>query len=434
MPAHPVLSQVVLGYSPIINRQHSVLATRLTIAPHPPDASPDLAALFLALDEVWPPADGAGAGGARQGALKLTLRPLDAAGSAGTANPAVAVAKAPAPVSLNIAGEALLQSVLQAAPAPHRMIEVPAFMAGDPAYASTLRELHAAGAVMLIKGRPLKPMAPEVLACFAHSIVELADDRRTSAAPPAGARKVSTVYSGARTRADAVTAFERGAVALLGWQFDDPAPAANARVAVPPNVSVVMELIQGVDKEWPASKLEATLKRDPLLGYKLLRYLNSPAFGMSVEITSFGHALMMVGHQRLKRWLVLLLTSTSKDTRAKPIIHAAVRRGLILEELVRSQNNAELSGELFICGVFSLLDRLLQLPLAELLNAVPLSEPLQMALRGAGGPYLPYLDLVRAIESEALFDIRAKAEALFLSQAEVNSALLNALRDGQQLD
>jgi len=434
MQSHPVLSQVALGYSPMINRQHSVVATRLTIFPQPADALPDSAELFRALDEVWPPAAGTAAADGTAGDLNLTLRPLDAAVSANSATAPVAAANAHAPLSLNIAGEALLQSVLQATPAPHRMIEVPAFMAADPAYASTLRELHAAGAVMLIKGRPLKPLAPDVLACFAHSIVELADDRRTTAPAPAGLRKVSSVYAGARTRADAATAFERGAVALLGWQLDDPAPAANGRVTVPPDVTVVLELIQGVDKEWPASKLEVTLKRDPMLSYKLLRYLNSPAFGMSVEITSFGHALMMLGHQRLKRWLVLLLTSTSKDARAKPITHAAVRRGLILEELVRSQNNAELSGELFICGVFSLLDRLLQLPVAELLKSVPLSEPVQMALSGAGGPYLPYLELVRAIEGEAVFDIRANAEALFLSQAEVNTALLKALRAGQLLD
>jgi c-di-GMP phosphodiesterase len=58
----------------------------------------------------------------------------------------------------------------------------------------------------------------------------------------------------------------------------------------------------------------------------------------------------------------------------------------------------------------------------------------QQALRGEGGPYLPYLELVRAIEQEAVFDIRERAEALMLGMATVNRAVLMALRAARQLD
>ena len=78
------------------------------------------------------------------------------------------------------------------------------------------------------------------------------------------------------------------------------------------------------------------LKRDPTLAFRLMRYLNSPAFGLSVEINSFGHALMLLGYQRLKRWLALLLASASTDVNMKPVMYAAVRRGLLMEELVRA--------------------------------------------------------------------------------------------------
>jgi EAL and modified HD-GYP domain-containing signal transduction protein len=47
---------------------------------------------------------------------------------------------------------------------------------------------------------------------------------------------------------------------------------------------------------------------------------------------------------------------------------------------------------------------------------------------------MPYLQLVRAIEQESLFDIRDHAEALMLGTAAVNRALLLALRAGRQLD
>ncbi len=429
MQDHPVLGQVALGYSPMIDRQRAVVATRLTVFPEPPDATPDAQALLLALDEVWPPAEGGSE-------LKLSLRPLDP-GQPGRAGPAGASGPGAAPrppLCLNIASESLLKGVMAVGPGVHRMLEIPAFMAVDPAYAPQLRSLHAQGAVLLVKGRPLTPLPADVLACFAHSVMELGDDRRSLAAPTPGVRQVSSVYAGIRTSAEATTAFERGAVAVLGWPHDDPPPRASGRSRVTADVTTVLELIQGVDAELPVARLEATLKRDPTLAFRLMRYLNSPAFGLSVEINSFGHALMLLGYQRLKRWLVLLLASASKDAKARPVMHAAVRRGLIMEELVRPQGDRDLAGEMFICGVFSLLDRLLDQPFDELLANVPVPDRVQQALRGDGGPHQPYLDLVRAIEGESLFDIRDSAEKLFLSPAEINRALLLGLRAARQLD
>ncbi len=405
MQDHPVLDQVILGYSPMTDRQSAVVGTRLTVFPDRPDVTPDAAALLAALDTAWPAAEGQAAD-----------------------------AKQRAPLLLNIAGEALLQAVMAANPGRHRLLEVPAFMAGDTANVALLQALQAQGVALLIKGRPLAPLPPQVLACFTHAVLELGDDRRLQVPPTPGGRPVTSVYAGIRTSADAQLAFERGAIGVLGWPHDDPVPAAGNRNKVGSDVSVVMELIQGVDAELPVARLEATLKRDPALGFRLMRYLNSPAFGLSVEINSFGHALMLLGHERLKRWLVLLLASASKEARARPLLHCAVRRGLVMEELVRPQQDRDLSGEMFICGVFSLLDRLLQQPFDELLSSVPVPERVQQALRGDGGPHLPYLDLVRAIEAESVFDIRACTEGLFLSPGEVNRALLTALRTARSLD
>ena len=428
MKEHPVLGRLVLGYSPMIDRQRAVVATRMTVFPQPGEAVPDGAALLAALHEVWP-AD------AVSGDIQPTLRPLDPGGAAARGLAAGAAAPTMAhPVSLNIAGEALLRAVMESRPPPHLMIEVPAFMATDSAHTGTLRELRQAGSVLLIKGRPLVPVPPEVLACFSHSIVELGEERRSGPASAPGVRQVSTVQAGTRTAADVEQAFQRGAVAALGWPFDDPAPKAGGRSTVATDIQVVLELIQGVDRELPVARLDAILKRDPTLAYRLLRYLNSPAFGLSAEISSFSHAIMMLGYQRLKRWLALLLASSSKSANAKPLLHAAVRRGLMLEALARSNGDEEMRGEMFFCGVFSLLDRMLQQPFGELLSKVPVPERVRQTLLGGGGPYEPYLELVRAVEQESVFDIRECTERLLLGPAEVNRALLVAMRGARQLD
>lgn len=402
MTDHAVLGQVTLGYCPMVDRQRAIIGTRLTVFPERPDAAPDPAALLAALHEVWP---------AQEGDAKPAL-------------------------CLNLAGEALLKAMLQAKPGAQTMVEVPAFMAGDPANAQALQALRASGATLVIKGRPLAPLPAPLLPLFTHCIVELEEDRRAGAPAPAGvSRTVTTIQAGLRSSADFELAFQRGAAAVLGWTWDDPPPRPLGRTAVPTDIKTVMDLINGVERELSVPQLEGVLRRDPTLAFRLMRYLNSPAFGLTLEINSFGHALMLLGHQRLKRWLALLLASSAKGVNAKPLMYAAVRRGLLMEELARaSGGDAEMRSEMFICGVFSLLDRLLNQPMKELLPTVPVPERVAQALRDDAGPYAPMLHLVQAVELGTVFDIREKAEVLLLGPAVINRAVLAALNAARQLD
>jgi EAL and modified HD-GYP domain-containing signal transduction protein len=307
-------------------------------------------------------------------------------------------------------------------------------MACDAVNSEALQAMHAHGSTLLIKGRPLSPLPREVLPCFAYSIIDLADERRDGTPPPGGAtRTIPHIQSGVRTLADMELAFQRGAIAVLGWPIDDVA-ASNGKNGSRPELQFIVELINRVDREEPADRLEAVLKTDPTLAFRLMRYINSPAFGLSVEINSFRHAIMVLGYNRLKRWLALLLASASKDPNVKPVMYAAVRRGLLMEEFGRHTTDADQRGEMFICGVFSLLDRLMGQPLADLMQSIPVPESVRQALVDQSGPYHAQLELVRAVEAESVYDIRAAAEATMLGLPEVNRAVLRALAGAKQLD
>lgn len=411
MQDHPVLGQVALGYVPVVDAQRQIVCTRLSVLPTRADAPPDLTALATVLDEVWPPGSAP--------ALALSLK---GESEAPGARPASAAWPA---LWLHLANETALAAALRERGRPQWLLEVPAFLAADAAWADALQARHGEGAALAVSGRLLAPLDPQVAACFTHCVAE----SRAEALP--GALRVHPRVR----RADAMqAAFDGGAQALVGWPQDDEVAASSARRTPPPDVQAVMALIDGVNREAPVGQLEPLLKRDPTLAFRLMRYLNSPAFGLSVEINSLGHALMLLGYQRLKRWLAVLLASSSKGVNAKALMFMAVRRGLILEELVRAQKDSELSGEMFLCGVFSLLDRLLAQPLPDLLSNVPVPERVQQALIGATGPHRPYLELVQALEADALFEIRERSEALMLSLGEVNRALLAALKSARQLD
>ncbi len=397
-----ILGQVALGYSPFVDRNRAVTATRLTVFPLKPDVELDASQLLHAVGSVWP------ADGAR--------------------------------VSLNVASESLLHDLLVAQPSTNLMIEIPAFMVSDPANAEAILALHKHGSVMLLKGRPLQELPRELLPCFKYSIIDLADDRRSSEGAhsnaAAASRVIQHVQAGVGSVADMEACFSRGAAAVLGWPIDDALTAsmAGGKPAGQTEMHVIVDLINKVDKQEPIEKLEASLKRDPSLAFKLMRFIISPAFGLSVEISSFRHAIMMLGYQRLKRWLALLLATASKDTNLKPVMFAAVRRGLLMEELARSSGDEEMRNEMFICGVFSLLDRMFRQPFAELMRTIPVPERVYQALVDGTGPYQPYFELVRAVEAESLFDFRAAADNLMMSVSEINRAELRALTAAAQLD
>jgi EAL and modified HD-GYP domain-containing signal transduction protein len=416
----PALGQLTIGYCPMMDRQRSVVAVRLTVFPERADAPPDAAPLLQALNQVFPPPDAA---------LALTLRELESAPAGAGAPPGGGT-----PVLLNIASERMLDAVLADPPPVHVMLEVPAFMVADPARAPVLRALRAGGHVLAIKGRPVSELPRDLLPCFRHAIVDLADDRRgPNPGPAAAARTISTVSSGVHKSADLEAAWALGAQAAIGWPIEDDLPKAGGR-SIPPDLRGIVELMNRVDRDEPAERMEHVLKADPTLAFRLMRYINSAAFGLRVEVTSFKHALMLLGYSKLKRWLALLLASGSKDQALRPVMYAAVRRGLIMEELARSSGDDEMRGEMFICGVFSLLDRMMRQPFDELLKSVPVQERVQASLMTEDGPYTRHLELVRAMEQGSAVDIREHGEQLLLAPTEINRALFAGLAAARELD
>ncbi|MGH6646132.1 EAL and HDOD domain-containing protein [Aquabacterium sp.] len=402
MTDHPILGQIALAYCPVIDRNRSVTATRLTVFPLNRGGKLDSAALLAAVGEAWP------VGGPQ--------------------------------IWLNVLSEGLLHDLIAAQPATHILMEIPSFMACEPESSAPICTLHANGNLLLLKGRPLRELPREVLPCFKYSIIDYDDDRRvdpitgsSNSSPEGVIRTIGHVQSGIRTVDAMENAFRRGATAVLGWPIDD-AIEVSTRPTDQPALQVIVLLIDQVHKQADIEDLEKTLKRDPPLAYKLMRFINSPAFGLSVEISSFRHAIMILGYQRLKRWLALLLATASKDPNMRPVMFAAVRRGLLMEELSRGSGDNELSNELFICGVFSLLDRMFRQPFSELLKTIPVPERVFQVLVDGTGPYAPYVNLVKAMEGQTLDEIREGADALMMSFGDINGAMLRAMNAGAQLD
>jgi c-di-GMP phosphodiesterase len=149
----------------------------------------------------------------------------------------------------------------------------------------------------------------------------------------------------------------------------------------------LLALLALLARDADTAELEQLLKQDPALSFQLLKLVNSAAFHVSVEITSFAQAIHVLGRRQLQRWLQLLLYARQgPDGPPNLLLPMAALRGAQLESLSRDDGGDRDAQDLaFMCGAFSLLDRLFATPMQEIIGALRLpTHVLDALLRREG--------------------------------------------------
>ena len=209
-----------------------------------------------------------------------------------------------------------------------------------------------------------------------------------------------------------------------GWFFFNGNPPAKELAA---NHAQIIRLLNLVRNNGDIREIENVLKQDVALSYKLLRYINSPGFGLMVEIQSFRHAVSILGYDKLNKWLSLLLVTASRDPGAPAMMQTAIARGRFMEQIGAHFFDEEGCENLFITGAFSMLSILLGTSMQAILDEMLLPEPIIDALLLDQGDYAQFLHLACACES---FDPNALIQAandLQLAPEQINQAQLVAL-------
>lgn len=190
--------------------------------------------------------------------------------------------------------------------------------------------------------------------------------------------------------------------------------------------TTILQLMEMIRKNADIQQLETVVKRDAALAYKLLRYINSAGFGMRTEVQSLKHAVTILGYSPLYRWLSLLLATASSSGSSPVLLETAIVRGRFAELLGQPYMSKTDAENLFISGMFSLLDRLLGLSMSEVLSSIQLPEAVSEALISRSGIYGPYLALAEACELNSML-VGSLAESLRIKPIDVNKAHLSAL-------
>jgi c-di-GMP-related signal transduction protein len=231
------------------------------------------------------------------------------------------------------------------------------------------------------------------------------------------AEKVETTQQHDMLKALGITLFQ-------GYWFAKPVLVEGQTIR--PAQATILQLINLVRNQASTQEIEEVLKRDPTLSFNLLRFINSAGFGLRTEVTSFKHAVMLLGLKKLFKWAALLLTTSHGDV-PPAVGSTAVVRGRLMELLCADSVGQEEADNAFVVGVFSLLDTLLGMPLPAALATLSLPATVTDALLYGTGPLAPFLALAQACESGDDNVFAQTTQQLGLQSNQVNWAHLQAL-------
>ncbi len=155
--------------------------------------------------------------------------------------------------------------------------------------------------------------------------------------------------------------------------------------SMPANRLVILSLLAKLqDPNADIEELEQLIVQDVSLTYRLLRFINSAAFALGKEVESVHRALILIGTNTIKKWVNLLLLARIDD-KPRELMRTALIRGRMCELLADLHNHPRDRDQYFTCGLFSVLDALMDRPMAELLAELPLNNEVKLALLESEG-------------------------------------------------
>ncbi|MDP1526905.1 MAG: HDOD domain-containing protein [Rhodocyclaceae bacterium] len=243
----------------------------------------------------------------------------------------------------------------------------------------------------------------------------------------------------AAAAADATLEPARAVLSAAGYTLvssDDVAQTVQTIAAAAPQKkeastrSLLLKLMTLVTSDADTDEIEALIKRDPNLSYQLLKLVNSVAFAPGKKITSFGQAIALLGRRQLQRWLQLLLYARQAGSQhASPLLPRAAQRAGLMEALAKRQGLArEMRDHAFMVGMFSLLDQLFGMPVAEVIAPLNLPDPVVQGLTTGEGSLGGLLAIVVASDGLPTPALGERIARLGIAREDWAAAQVEALR------
>jgi EAL and modified HD-GYP domain-containing signal transduction protein len=182
--------------------------------------------------------------------------------------------------------------------------------------------------------------------------------------------------------------------------------------------------------------LEDLVKHDAALCFRILRTVNSAGFGLRGTVTSIREALLLLGRDTVRRWASLWGLAGLNERAHTELVLIATVRARFCEVIAETLRDEEIGPQAFLAGLCSLLDAILERPMADVLAGLPVSSELKGALLGTdpGSALRKLLDCAAAYERGHWQRALDAAASLGIDHARLPLAYEDALHWSRELD
>jgi EAL and modified HD-GYP domain-containing signal transduction protein len=331
---------------------------------------------------------------------------------------------------INFTENHLLQRTPTQLPQSHCIIEILESILPTPEILEVCQELKQQGYVLALDDFDFNPLAEQLIPYVDIVKVDIqAVEREQLVAHMARMRQ----YPAIEWLAEKIENYEEFNLALSlgfsyfqGYFFNRPEVLKNRKIDT--SKIVLLNLLAEVCRpEIDMNKIERLVAPDVSLSYKLLRYINSVFYSLVNKVTSIRYALIYLGESGTRQFISLAAASEISEGKPSELMRLSMVRAELCQLLAAFHRDRVDPSQLFLLGLFSLLDAMLDMPMAELTDKLPLSPEVKAALNDRQGPLAPYLSAVIAYEKGEFDDCTASLRQLEISPDAMINAYFKAL-------
>jgi len=320
---------------------------------------------------------------------------------------------------VNCTRDTLIKGLVMLLPAASTVVEVLETVPSDPDVLAACRHLKEAGYEIalddFVANDPRESLV-EIADIIKVEMQLTTEQQRTELIRRHGPWRCRMLAEKIETQNDFIRARNQGFVYFQGYFFRRP-ELMNTR-DLPANRFHYLRMLQEVSRpELDVPALEKLIKAEASVCYRLLRYMNSAVFGLKNEIHSVRHALSMLGEREVRRWVRLIAAVGAGQDKTGDLLLSALVRGRFGELLSPHVPHGE--SDLFLLGLLSLIDAMLEMSMSDVLDRIPLDRETKAVLLGQPSDLRPIYQLMLAHESGEWDAASQLAAALHLDREAV---------------
>lgn len=228
------------------------------------------------------------------------------------------------------------------------------------------------------------------------------------------------------TKQEFEAAKEMGFSLFQGYFFSKPEIVKQKALSAN-QMSVTQLFTEVVKEDINLDKIELILSQDQSLAYKLLRYVNNIRYGTSDPITSFKHAVVFLGKENMRRFISLVYTTSIANDKPNELSRMSLIRGRFCELIAVKRRKVD-QQDAFMCGLFSLLDAMMDRSFEEIISGIPIHEEIKKALIEKTGEMAFYIGLVVDYETLNWSRVKLRVQKLGIDEQEAIDIFLEATK------